>query len=151
MVNISGFTIQNASVGIYISDSYANISYNIIQYCKKGIKIKRLTQNNKISSNDISENNYGICIEGQMGLSPESRDNFFINNNFIGNQKNAEIGLMSHNTLDNNYWDDWIGLKFRLLRFFPYTIYTRGNPLISILHNIDWSPAKEPNDIDIGD
>jgi hypothetical protein len=45
------------------------------------------------------------------------------------------------NKYENNYWDDWIGLKFPKLDFLPYIGISIYMPWI------DRNPAKEPYDI----
>ena len=98
-------------------------------------------------NNHFTDNTVGILIYGQHGLSPPSSSNEIMENNFINNEKNAEAQLWSVNTWNSNYWYDWIGLKFRILRFFPYLIsFPPDNIYVleTIFHNIDWKPAKEP-------
>jgi hypothetical protein len=149
-VNITGFTIQNGSAGILCQRDNIIISHNIIKNCGKGIKLDHVTHNIIIKNNHIINNNIGVFLIGQKGLSCESTGNYIIKNNFIENTKNAEFGYMSANTVQSNYWDDWIGIKIKFLRFLPYNPYGFKDfidLLIQSFFNLDWDPAEEPYEI----
>ncbi len=96
--------------------------------------------NNLVYENNITNNRYGIYI---TSIDGEPCDNNKIyHNNFIGNKHNARSS--DDNIWDSNYWDNWIGLRFKFLRFLPYWISGR---LFSF--NFDWHPAQEPYDIGV--
>jgi nitrous oxidase accessory protein NosD len=89
---------------------------------------------NSIITHNNFNNSGGILIEGM------SHSNKIINNNFIKNKRDAIERLLCFNNLwDGNYWDKWIGFKYKLPIFqrFPHII----------LFAIDWHPALEPYDI----
>jgi hypothetical protein len=69
-----------------------------------------------------------------------------INNNFINNYVDVRQHAFSSfdNYYDGNYWDSWIGLKFKL------PIFQRFPKIVDYFFfkfAIDWHPAKEPYDI----
>jgi parallel beta-helix repeat protein len=113
-VNISGFTIQNSTVGVYVggnkSINNTMIRNNIINNNKDGIFLGNLSNNNVISKNIITNNS------GEGIRLFRSFNNFIYENN-ITNQENFAIVLwdsscsnvISQNTILNN--KKGIGLK----------------------------------------
>ena len=113
-VNISGFTIQNSTVGVYVAGnkSVTNIliTNNIINNNKGGIFLGVLSNNNVISKNIITNNS------GEGIRLFRSFNNFIYENN-ITNQGNFAIALwdsscsnvISQNTILDN--KNGIGLK----------------------------------------
>jgi len=100
------------------------------------------SNNNKIRRNWIENNNYGISISrGDYPTAPPSYGNRITKNVFIGNNKSAFDEC--NNRWISNYWDDWIGLKYKIFRFLPYRI--PGS--FRFLSNLDWFPAKNPIEI----
>jgi len=98
--------------------------------------------NNHIYQNKIINNSCGVLINQEIGGKySKVKDNEIYHNNFINNRVNAYGN--GDNIWKENYWDDWIGLKYKILRFFPYRIKW------TLLKNIDWHPAKEPYDIEV--
>jgi subtilisin family serine protease/nitrous oxidase accessory protein NosD len=124
-VNLSSFSIINASVGIYqycfnyslienniisnhitygielVESHFSQISNNYI--ADKGIYFSG-SENNTINNNIINDTSYPIQIE-----SPNSNNNLIYNNNFINNALNC---LDQGNNLWNiaysgNYWDNF--------------------------------------------
>ena len=85
------------------------------------------------SCNNILKNNE-ICFNEHYGIytGNRSKGNQILNNNIIDNANNARDD--DHNKWDKNYWSDYIGLKFKILRKLgiPYHI----NNLI-----FDWHPS----------
>ena len=65
-VNISGFTIQNATIGIYLKSSKNTIENNIFQNNSNAVFIKD-TSNNNVSSNIFKSNTEGIYIYNSTG------------------------------------------------------------------------------------
>jgi len=113
-VNISGFTIQNSTVGVYVAGNKSinniMIRNNIINNNKGGIFLGNLSNNNVISKNMIINNS------GEGIRLFRSFNNFIYENN-ITNQENFAIVLwdsscsnvISQNTILNN--KKGIGLK----------------------------------------
>lgn len=113
-VNISGFTIQNSTVGVYVggnkSINNTMIRNNIISNNKVGIFLGNFSNNNVISKNIITNNS------GEGIRLFRSFNNFIYENN-ITNQENFAIVLwdsscsnvISQNTILNN--KKGIGLK----------------------------------------
>lgn len=111
-VNISGFTIQNSTVGVYVGGNKSNtmIRNNIIINNKAGIFLGNFSNNNVISKNIITNNS------GEGIRLFRSFNNFIYENN-ITNQENFAIVLwdsscsnvISQNTILNN--KKGIGLK----------------------------------------
>jgi parallel beta-helix repeat protein len=147
---------------IILLDEENYIYENIIEFNNKGIEIDSQS-NNKIFNNTFYGNDFAIyflvqflcsCYENYVyqnnirgnfiGISVVSASgkNEVFRNNIIDNVINAIAG--GFNKWKNNYWDDWIGVRFRFLRFLPYRI-KQGTQLL----NIDWHPAKEPYNIEV--
>jgi hypothetical protein len=87
-----------------------------------------------------------------MGVMLETHSNFNVikENNMIKNKvANAFLLESCLNRWKNNYWDDWIGLRYTRLFFLPKVIF--GYPFIKVPMyfplNFDWRPATEPFDI----
>jgi parallel beta-helix repeat protein len=97
--------------------------------------------NNIISYNNFTNNGVGILFF----LS--SDHNKIINNNFINNKYDTSSGRFSFiNHWDGNYWDEWIGHKFKLPIFQKFPKIIRVGILTFA---IDWHPAKEPYEIGV--
>lgn len=87
-----------------------------------------------------------------MGVMLEKNSNFNIiekNNLMTNNYSNAFIQNSFMNKWNNNYWSDWIGLKYPVLRFFPKILFGRLFQEIKVipLFNFDWHPALKPYEI----
>ena len=65
-VNISGFTIKNATIGIYLKSSKNTIQNNIFQNNSNAVFIKD-TSNNTVSSNVFKSNTEGIYVYNSTG------------------------------------------------------------------------------------
>ncbi|KYK20500.1 hypothetical protein AYK24_10095 [Thermoplasmatales archaeon SG8-52-4] len=108
-INITGFTIQNGKMGIYISDvnySFNNISKNILQDNWEGIRLYK-SSNNKIINNYFSNNkNLGVILD-------ESKNNILYNNRFFNSNKAIILNRWSDGNLilKNNLTDNFIGLS----------------------------------------
>jgi len=189
-INISGFNICNAISGVHISSKWNCISSNIITNndygisfgsCygniikeniifknKYGLELWIFCSSHNITNNNISNNRYGIFLEGSTSNNINSNiisnnifgiylkyryfwQNFFnaaenniIKNNFIHNIRNACFihsftGGSFFNIWQENYWGKTLtSLKLIFGRIFLF-------PWI----NIDWHPAKEPYDIEV--
>jgi len=108
----------------------------IISYCSCGT-ITAITpniQNNIIRNNKIIKNSVGITLK-------EASKNSIYHNDFIENQENIVFSFNSvfildfvnkniynykppstNNNFYENYWDDWLGVKYKSLRCFPKLI-----------------------------
>jgi parallel beta-helix repeat protein len=128
---IVGNNCSNNIVGIaFMGDGFT--AYNINADCKY----------NKIVQNTINYNKYfGLWIV-------MSHFNKIYKNNFIGNKiENARFILSFGNHWFNNYWDDWIGHKYKLLRCCPYAIsgsLFRELYMVTTWLKFDIHPAKIP-------
>ena len=156
-VNLSGFTIRNAEVGIlnfylpspddvYVFFVYGNIITNNIVGIGLSGSFKTIIHDNSITHN-------------QLGISFFRADDYEVNNNnFIDNEKHAYfeyvlyLQFMPRIKWNGNYWDDW---HFRLPRFIKgekviLFVFRPGTVLkntVCYWYNVDWHPAKEPYDM----
>jgi parallel beta-helix repeat protein len=132
-------------------------SDNVVSSCHiakfyDGIIIGGYSSNNVISNCDISGNECGVwfiddgntiskCnIHGNdAGLVVEGQNNLIYGNNFIDNSVNAVATGRNNwnNDILGNYWDDWIGHRFKFFGFLPYRVPG------TLFSNFDWHPAKE--------
>jgi len=148
---------KNKIIGNSVSDKYFALKLEvqsndcIVQYNnfsnnrRYGIGIAE-SSNCNISYNNIKNN------EG-FGIGPDyipNNNNTIYHNNFIDNSLNAFARKCRDIKWIENYYSDWKGLKFKILRFFPYFIPsgTILNGRIKIprfsTSNIDLHPAFEP-------
>ena len=147
--------------GIWLRRSRNNIIYNnTITGKAKGMILELSSNENLISGNNVSNNlRYGIGI-GDSSCNNISRnnllnndrgiwlfyrpnlDNIIYHNNFINNNDSAKAQDCYNIKWIGNYWSDWIGLRFNLLKFLPYRIPG------TLLRNLDWNPAMEPYDLE---
>ncbi|MCK4734028.1 MAG: right-handed parallel beta-helix repeat-containing protein [Methanophagales archaeon] len=98
-VNISGFTVENATgwyiAGIYLySADYCNISSNNCSNNSDGIYL-RYANNNSISNNNCSDNNRGILLS-------RSDNNNISNNNCSNNLAGFHLFKSNNNDISNN-------------------------------------------------
>ena len=163
-VVISGFTIQNSGThrGVYFRYAKGNqLIGNKITDNWVGIKLS-YSSGNTIKNNQIIDNLW-------IGLLLTRRcvGNKIIDNNFINSFPLFYIHAYFRNSYltkwKGNYWDNWIGLKIRLLRWKPkricgkiFDLFPRIYPeemeeifhgRITLRANYDWKPALEPNEI----
>ncbi|MDG6219239.1 MAG: NosD domain-containing protein, partial [Candidatus Thermoplasmatota archaeon] len=145
-----GFSSQNTidknsfllcyGCGLYLSNSDKNIISNNILTGEESVAIELYyCMNNLIRYNSFSNNFMGVLLH-------LSEENIIEKNNFQSNVIQAEcefrsprIYIFHTNKWNQNYWDDWIGVKYTFLHFLPYRI----NWL-----NFDWRPSSESYDID---
>ena len=152
--NIRNNSIFNTTdFGIRLEKSNNNnIKNNNISYCSFGIGFCKggfdgLKENanckyNLISNNTLFFNDYiGIVIV-------KSNFNKICCNNFIGNKiDHARFVCSYRNKWCNNYWDNWIGLRFKTLRFLPKAIpgsLTKQFYWSNLWFNFDKNPTLEP-------
>jgi len=109
MVNITGFTIKNGKVGIYISGfnySFNNIIDNTITDNWEGIRLYN-SSNNKIYSNIIRNNsNYGILLF-------EAKNNHILKNTINDEAHGIFLGRWSDKNViyKNNFTENGIGIS----------------------------------------
>ena len=143
---IENSTFKNNDGVLSLLDSDNNVlRFNNISNNFHGILLDYYSKKNEILYNNIIQNQYrGIICEYF------SNRNLIKQNNLIDNKGgNAFLIKSFGNKWRNNYWDNWIGLDYKFLRFFPVMIIGRffeKNPLPS-LFNFDWHPAEEPYEI----
>jgi nitrous oxidase accessory protein len=176
---IFGNIISNNVDGIEQNKGYNTIAYNIITLNKKyGIHL--VSSVSDIENNYISNNNFGIYIEtskctitnntidnNKLGIYLKDGNSFIQKNNFVNNTIHAgfknyldfsirnspHIKYMKNNW-EQNYWGEEkespkiihgvIGIRLEYI--LGYIGDRIGFPWI----NIDWHPAKEPYDIQVG-
>jgi len=147
---------DNSDKGIWLrSSDDTQIIDNTISNTYAGIFQQVYSSNTEIKNNVFSQNEYGInCVssrsttiernaiqENENGIFLASCYEYIIQqNNFLENTVHA-IDSGEDTYWNNDYWDDWIGLKIPVLAFMPYIIDG------VFLTNFDWHPAKEPFDI----
>lgn len=160
--NIAENTITGNNGGINIagaSEENEIVNNTISNNDLEGLLIEGLSTGNNIVGNDINNNFAGIklSVSGQNiinknnlesntmeGLLLESSNsNIITQNNFIDNQRQAKYRLSSRNSWDENYWDNWIGLKLELPIFKSFPKLIGGLGTI----NLDRNPASEPYEI----
>jgi parallel beta-helix repeat protein len=95
----------------------------------EGIILSSLNEN-RIENNVFTRNVVGVFIQSS------SMNNKICSNNFKKNHQNSYAEC--RNQWENNYWDDWVGLRCKWLRFLPYHIPG------SLIYNFDWNPKREP-------
>ena len=150
-------------------------------YLTRGIGLQEFSTNNEIIGNDISNYELGIfmcssintLIQGNnissnrrfgLYLQHGSVNNNITRNNFINNgyEKSYKIRgnaffidsefIPYSNIWNENYWDNWLGVKHKLFRIFPYRVPGRwgiiqGIGILFPTSDFDLHPTKEPYDI----
>jgi parallel beta-helix repeat protein len=108
------------------------ISENSIRNNIEGIIFEK-SNINIIRQNNIEKNHRGIIFDNSL-------ENEIIQNNFIKNKKHAFF-INCKNTWKENYWNR--------IRFFPKLIFGETEIFETTIPwlNIDWRPAKKPNQI----
>jgi hypothetical protein len=125
-------------VGIYLCSDDSIINGNEFSGYTYAVSFSEGGSDNIISCNNFTNNVFGIV---------NSHSNRITNNNFINNVNDNSIGILGFifdNIWDGNYWDNWIGLRYKL------PIFQRFPKIICVgffSFAIDWHPALEPYDI----
>jgi parallel beta-helix repeat protein len=134
---IIGNHISNYEFGIALCSSINTIiqGNNIFSNSRFGLYLQHCSVNNNITCNNFINNGYekSFKIRGNA---------YFIDSEFTP----------YFNKWKENYWDDWIGLKFKLFALLPYRIPGRwgiiqGIGILFPTSDFDWNPSKEPYDI----
>ena len=136
---ISNNFITNNWIGIKLSYSNNNIIENNVLYDNTwmGLLLTHSSNKNKIRHNDF------------YSWFPIYYINAYFRNSYLNSWK-------------ENYWNDWIGLKYSILKFMPKKIPGKFNDFwpdlkppmledifhskLTLRYNFDWHPAKEPYD-----
>ena len=147
LINCVNCIIENSNIShndgaLTLLQSNNNIIRNntIIQDFH-GILLDYNSCGNEIIDNKILNNSFcGIVCECY------SNQNQIIRNTFMNNKnKNAFVIFSNKNHWENNYWDNWIGVKYGFLSFLPKVIYGRFKDINFILpFNFDLNPSIEP-------
>jgi parallel beta-helix repeat protein len=118
---MESLSISNTVLGNSITNNFA------------GIKLSQSGQN-IIQSNNIEANSMeGLLLE-------TSNSNIISKNNFIGNKRQAKFKVSQRNSWEENYWDNWIGIKLDMpiFKVLPKAIFGFG------IVNFDFNPVEEP-------
>ena len=103
-VKVSGFTIRNSNLGIFVSGSEyksCNISHNIITNNYEGIRLMNSSNNNIYNNTIQHHSNFGIVLY-------ESKNNVILENTFIDNYKSIFFGRWSnYNVVTKNNFTDY--------------------------------------------
>lgn len=143
---IENSTFKNNDGELSLLDSNNNVlQFNNMSDNFHGILLDYYSSNNKILYNHISRNLYcGVICEYF------SNKNLIKHNNFIENNAGNAFLIQSYkNKWKNNYWDNWVGVKYKFIKFLPKIITGKHFEHFSftLLLNFDWHPAKEPYEI----
>jgi parallel beta-helix repeat protein len=99
---------------------------------------------------------YNNFIDNSIGSKNQGvRNSIMTHNNFIRNNHHIEDTILSSPDFnyEENYWDDWIGIKFPSLDSLPYIGFYIDFILFIFIFTfnfwIDRNPAKEPYDIEV--
>jgi len=132
-----------------------------------GVDCDFYESNNLISNNIFCKNNGGIFVNGEkniirnnhfekneLGIYLSSSDNGKItNNNFVNNTRHAKFHIYGRERVKTNIWK---GNFWQRQRILPYIIFGKLEIRIQwgywkTFHwlQIDWRPAKVPNDIGV--
>ena len=114
---------------------------NISNNSRHGLALDFYCKYNVIRSNIITGNNASGVI-----LEYYSRNNLIQKNNFMNNSHHGFLLRALINKWNNNYWDDWLGLKYKSLSWCPKIISGRPRERFPYLFcfNSDLHPAKKP-------
>jgi parallel beta-helix repeat protein len=177
-VTLSGFTLQNSSrehythAGIEMYSGGNHIEGNIVTNNRVGIHLLFAVGlipkgNNTLENNIIIDNDRdAFCVHcsnntiqrnhmenngGGVFLQQFARFNKIDENNFINNTYDSGHYRAIFNTWDNNYWDDWIGLKNPLMKLCPKMI-PKYVPFLGEFRKLPWPsfdfhPALKPYEI----
>ena len=138
----TGYSSRNTIIDCNIQSNSGGISLsgndNMIEKCNvynNGLGLSLSGNDNMIEKCNVYNNGLGLSVEGN--------NNWIIENNFFNNTNNANA--FGSNTWNEgrkgNYWDDWIGHRFKFFGFLPYRVPG------TLFSNFDWHPARKPYDI----
>jgi hypothetical protein len=138
--------IINNSLAIWTFKSNNNLFQfnNISESYYRGVVIDYNSNKNEIKYNYITKTFCGVEIEWW------SNSNLVTKNNFIDNNVSGFEHQSFFSKYQQNYYDDWIGIKKPFLFFLPKLIFgmpIEKIPQFTIPVGIDFHPAKEPYEI----
>lgn len=126
--------------GILLETSSDNdIDGNRLTKNKNGIRLVSDSSNNKIQYNQITSN----TVRGVYLQDLGDKMNSIYHNNFMENAVNAYFESTLRSRWDQNYWDDWIGIRFPQFSMLPKIILGRFFS-IALWINIDRNPSLTP-------
>ena len=155
-------TISNNTYGLYIESKYFNlVIFNTIQENQFGLYLSE-SENQFLLINTINANKFGAYLEksdtnaivfnnitnNEKGVYlKKSNNNQIVSNNFINNKIHARFYKCYINMWQQNYWDNWMGLRFNLSlpKFILGSIGIVG--LVPWI-NLDREPVKTPWNVD---
>ena len=140
-VNISGFTVEGAIVGIFLDHAqYCNISKNVCENNTCSINL------NSSSSNILNNN---LVLNGDIGISLACSSNNALTNNNVSNNSffgilfaSSNNSVFASNNVSNNHVGMVIGSSNNNLIYFNNFINNSYNVLSSESTNIWNSPEK---------
>ena len=142
-VVIDNYILENKLDGVYLSFSNGNtIMSNDISDALYGITLS-FVSNTTVQKNNIHNNFVGIGTSVCNKIRIEK-------NNFIDNKMHASCSYSWISKWNENYWDNWIGIRTNLPIFQKFPKKIRGGiyPEIPLLpQKFDWHPALKPYDI----
>ena len=135
-VSWTGHHIENSNYNIvincscYLSGSrfmkFKDRGFLILKSCNNSIKnflsngLPRALVVLNSANNSFTDSNFYNNLIG-FHVDRKSKNNCFEDNCFIKNIVNA-FDFSKDNFWDNNYWDDWIGLKIKRMQDRPYNV-----------------------------
>jgi len=142
--DINKNVITENTLGICLLESSRNdIQGNTLENNEYAISLVLFSEQNKIIGNTIKSNSIrGLSLDGYCD------ENIIHKNNFIKNDRHAYFSNSFQNSWDENYWDNWIGLKINLSIFQKFPKVIVGQTMITWI-NFDRHPAKEPYDVPV--
>ena len=140
-VNISGFTVEGAIVGIFLNHArYCNISDNVCENNNFSIDL------NSSSSNILNNN---LVLNGDIGISLACSSNNALTNNNVSNNSffgilftSSNNSVFTSNNVSNNHVGMVIGSSSNNMIYFNNFINNSHNVLSSESTNIWSSPSK---------
>ena len=129
--NISGNNFYRNWYSIYLYNSVNFFVYsNRIELNMHGPQFVNSSFNSFIKNMVERNEHYGIYFGWR------SNSNYITKNNFIENAQNARND--GKNSFNKNYWDDYIGLKIKILAYMHIPYYIQKL-------SFDWNPELEPH------
>ncbi len=134
--------------------SYNRFSHNIIHGGGAGITLMRKSNHNlfyrnslggkRISSMLIDSSNWNVIMQNNINGSSLKRT---FNRSVGGDVLLSRYSFF--NKFDGNYWNEWIGNKYNVLKSCPKVIFGVGSAIVDPhffppFIDLDWHPVDEP-------
>ena len=137
IITNTGYGIFTPSTNMGLRHNQHQIKNNVIKNSSNCGIILKVTDKSIIANNNFISNKCGIKLEWSIG-------NRIKQNNFIDNELDA--------TFDSGFCTIWSSNFYSNHNSnFPFLIYGTLFEMKYPWFNVDWHPAKEPYEIDIGD